>query len=51
MSQKGLWNEKRTFLLYLLCTLTSARGWGWGGGGVGEMGVGGGGYHYGGLNG
>ena len=50
MSQKGLWNEKRTFLLYLLCTLTSARGWGWGGG-VGEMGVGGGGYHYGGLNG
>ena len=31
MSQKGLCNEKRTFLLYLLCTLTSARGWGWGG--------------------
>lgn len=50
MSQKGLWNEKRTFLLYLLRTLTSARGWGWGKG-VGERGVGGGGYHYGGLNG
>ena len=44
MAQKGLWNKKRTFLLYLLCTLTSARG---GGGGRGG---GWGGYHYGGLN-